>query len=149
MSQDEFDEFRPRTLATLAAELVRAHGSAPDAARRSAERSLESLIPGGRLPAPDQHLYSIRREREPVGGVWFGIRRDHSVTEAYIWDLWIEPEWRKHGIATAAMDQLEIIVKGLGIRRVALNVFAHNTDAARLYERLGYVPVSAQMTKRL
>ena len=149
MTQGEFDEYRPRTVASLAAELVKAHGSKLEEARRVAERSIESFIPRGRLPAPDQYLYTIVKERESVGVVCFGIRSDRSVPEAFVWDLWVEPEWRKRGIAAMAMAKLEALVKELGISCLALNVFAHNRTATHLYEQLGYVPVSTHMVKRL
>ncbi len=47
------------------------------------------------------------------------------------------------------MKKLESLIGALGINRIGLNVFEHNTGARALYERLGYLPLSTQMTKRL
>jgi len=129
MTQLEFDEYRLHALETLTAEFATAHGTESEEARREAELCFEFLIPEGRLPAPDQHPYTILRDEKPVGVVWFGIRRDRPTPEAYVLDLWVEPPWRRTGIATEAMRKVESLVEELGINRVGLNVFEHNTAA--------------------
>jgi ribosomal protein S18 acetylase RimI-like enzyme len=47
------------------------------------------------------------------------------------------------------MAALEQELREMEIRRVSLNVFAHNGRAGRLYSKMGYVHVSSRMSKAL
>lgn len=50
----------------------------------------------------------------------------------------VSPEMRGQGIGTKLFQHAETHSKSRGARRVELEVFASNTGAIRLYERLGY-----------
>jgi RimJ/RimL family protein N-acetyltransferase len=51
----------------------------------------------------------------------------------------VAPAARGRGYATVMLQRLlELAFGGPGLERVELGVFAHNTDAVRLYERLGF-----------
>ena len=149
MTQPEFDEYREHAVESLAFDLAEAHGTSPEEARQAAQRSFETLVPDGRLPAPDQHLYTILKNGSPVGTLWFCVRSDRQTKEAFVLALWIEPSRRREGIGAATMQMLESLVGDLGIDCIGLNVFEHNRSARALYEGLGYVPLSTQMGKRL
>jgi RimJ/RimL family protein N-acetyltransferase len=51
----------------------------------------------------------------------------------------VAPSARGRGYATAMMQKvLQLAFGEMGLERVELGVFAHNTGAVRLYERLGF-----------
>ena len=56
--------------------------------------------------------------------------------EAIVLNVYVEPEWRKRGIADALMRALLQELAARGIRRVVLHA---SDDGRRLYERLGFV----------
>lgn len=68
----------------------------------------------------------------PKVGKWKG----HG--HIYVDELWIEPGYRRQGIAKALMqkaDELKVEMNAVGIR---LYVNVHNPGAQRLYENCGY-----------
>jgi len=58
-------------------------------------------------------------------------------TEGYVMNVYVEPAWRKQGIASALMDAALEHARGLGLRRVRL----HSTAEGRgTYARAGFRP---------
>lgn len=49
------------------------------------------------------------------------------------------PQWRNQGIGTLLWNEAERIARRRGAAQVSLDVERANTEARRLYERLGYV----------
>lgn len=66
---------------------------------------------------------------------------------AYVSDLFVRPEARGRGVATALMAELERIAAGRKVARIMLSVVAGNTVAEGLYQRLGYAPYLIGMVK--
>src|SRR5262249_46718055 len=57
--------------------------------------------------------------------------------EGYVMNAWVDPAWRRRGIASALMQQALEKARELGIRRVRL----HATEDGRgAYARAGFVP---------
>ncbi|WP_051694211.1 GNAT family N-acetyltransferase [Desulfohalovibrio reitneri] len=48
------------------------------------------------------------------------------------------PEMRGHGVARALMRALEVLAREAGVRRLELKYMTPNTEAASLYESLGF-----------
>lgn len=61
----------------------------------------------------------------------------------YVRALAVDPEHRGQGIGTLLLDAAAAQGKGLGCRRIALDVAATNDGAKRLYERMGMVQQDA------
>lgn len=149
MTQAEYEAYYPNAVQNLANEAARAHRVSSDETINSARVCFETLMPEGNLNIPDQYLYNILVDERKIGVLWFGIRGDRAVPEAYVWDILIEPSSTGQGYGKQAMLALEEEVRALGISRISLNVFAHNTAARNLYERLGYSAISSRMLKCL
>lgn len=66
--------------------------------------------------------------------------KEHS---AYVDALFIEEEFRGKGLGKKAIDLFEKELVQKGIHEVELFVFAHNTIALKLYEKMGYTVVSS------
>ena len=59
--------------------------------------------------------------------------------EAIVLNVYVEPAWRRRGVAEALMRTLLNALAERGIRRVVLHAAR---DGRRLYERLGFVPTN-------
>jgi ribosomal protein S18 acetylase RimI-like enzyme len=67
-----------------------------------------------------------------------------SLERAYIYGFRIKPAYRGYGLGTKMMQVVEDDLRRRRFRRVCLNVSRENTHAQRLYEKLGYVVISAE-----
>jgi ribosomal protein S18 acetylase RimI-like enzyme len=117
------------------------------------ERSREdfdSLLPQG-LATPEHFLYEILADEggPAVGCVWVHIERKHGATSAYVYDLEVDPAFRRQGHAERALRALEAIAVAAGAGGIGLNVFADNVGAQALYRKLGYVATNFNMRKAL
>ena len=80
----------------------------------------------------------LPRPRPDAGGLELG-------PEAIVLNVYVEPEWRRHGVAAALMRALLDALAARDIRRVVL----HASDEGRpLYERLGFVATSEMRLRR-
>ena len=87
----------------------------------------------------------------PVACVWAGNAIDQITGDriAHIFLLYVAPEHRRRGIATALMSRVETWAKARGDRAIGLQVFQTNTNALNLYNQLGYQTQSLSMVKAL
>jgi len=72
-----------------------------------------------------------------------------SRTRAEISDLFIEPNLRRAGLGTALLEKAFDLFRRRGIGQVVISVAAANTEAIRLYEKLGLKTCIQQMYKML
>ena len=86
---------------------------------------------------------------QEIGMLWYGIREQAGVREAWIWDVNVAPPFRRQGYGRQAMAVLEQHVRERGLARISLHVFGHNAAARALYERMGYSPTNIVMSKTL
>ena len=57
----------------------------------------------------------------------------------FLEDLYVVPEYRRHGIATALMHHAEAFARETGAERLTLATAHNNTRAQSLYKRLNYL----------
>lgn len=93
---------------------------------------------------------------EIVGSVVFFARTDTNPIIArnwrrhgYIADLYVEPTWRRRGIAAALMAWAERDFARRGLRRVMLDVLANNASAIGLYRKRKFQTYEVTLTKPL
>jgi GNAT superfamily N-acetyltransferase len=65
--------------------------------------------------------------------------------EAIVLNVYVEPPWRRRGVAEALMRAALDTLADRGIRRIVLHASA---DARRLYERLGFEPTNEMRLSR-
>ena len=65
--------------------------------------------------------------------------------EAIVLNVYVEPNWRRRGVADALMRALLNALDARGIRRVVLHA---SKEGRRLYERLGFVPTNEMLLDR-
>ena len=77
----------------------------------------------------------VATEQENVVGV---ILSGHDGRRGYIYHTSVHPDYRKRGIATKLVNAAMEALKGCGINKVALVVFARNQGGNSFWERTGF-----------
>ena len=150
MREESFERFFELAVHSYAEDNVASgRWSAQDAvlqARAEATR----LLPQG-LATKDNDLYEIRSPAsgEIVGYLWGGSLNRGVRKVAFIFQLYVLPEFRRRGHARSALQAYEAIARRGGFDSVALNVFGSNTVAQELYRSLGFAVTSIGMQKDL
>jgi ribosomal protein S18 acetylase RimI-like enzyme len=150
MTQAEFADFLEHDIREYAAERTKAgYWSEAEALTRS-RKEHKALLPDG-LKSRYHHLYTIRdlETNEAVGVLWLKTDFDTSRASGFIFDIEIHEPYRHRGYARQAMQELENVARGMGLRQLGLHVFVHNQAARALYEQLGYQTASLNMLKDL
>lgn len=62
----------------------------------------------------------------------------HILDEGYITNVAVHPAYRRRGVATALLEQLEKYAEGHDMSRITLEVRASNDKAIALYKKMGY-----------
>ncbi|MGJ5673496.1 MAG: GNAT family N-acetyltransferase [Nostochopsis sp.] len=85
----------------------------------------------------------------PVACLWMGNAIDQLTGDrhAHIFLLYVVPEHRRRGIATALMRYAEDWAKKRGDQQIGLQVFQSNQAALNLYNHLGYETQSLWLKK--
>ncbi|ASU39798.1 hypothetical protein hmeg3_16925 [Herbaspirillum sp. meg3] len=112
--------------------------------------NLQVMLPQG--PAtPGQYLMLLQDEESgaSVGQIWFGEVTEDNETSAFLYDLMIDPAYRRRGFAAAALELLQEEVKLRGLGSLSLNVFAHNEAAQALYRKAGFIASEITMVRTL
>lgn len=86
-----------------------------------------------------------------IAGLWLGQATDQrsGVLHPYVLLLYVLPDHRRRGIATALLTVAEAWAQQQGHRQISLQVFSHNQVAQTLYKHLGYQPEAVLMKKDL
>ena len=87
----------------------------------------------------------------PVACLWLGnaVDQQQGDRHGYILVLYVLPEHRRRGIATALLKTAQAWAQARGDRQIGLQVFADNAAALALYRKLGYQPQAFWLTKPL
>lgn len=148
MTDTEFAAFRARAVHDYAIEKVAAGEWPQERAAALAEEQTDSLLPEGKSTAGMFIVMADAEEVGPVGYAWLALKGPEA-SSAWIYDIAIDEEHRGKGYGRALLNGLEQVAREHGLESIALNVFAGNDYARRLYERAGYKPTSIHMSKRL
>lgn len=137
MTQERFERFRQEGIEDYAHAIFGAGGFAGiEDARRASTQQHEELLPSG-LQSPGQLLWSAfdpAARADEVGILWIEERPDHG----FIYDIAVDPGHQRKGYGTQMLRAGAAVMRDGGRNALWLNVFGHNSDARRLYEREGY-----------
>ncbi|MGC8569351.1 MAG: GNAT family N-acetyltransferase [Nitrososphaeria archaeon] len=95
------------------------------------------------LKDDDAFLPAARVENE-LAGFAVAVVEDDVVD---LWDLVVKRKFRRMGIATALIGEVERFARDRGCYGIKLDVNLNNYEAIRLYERLGFRRISYIMQK--
>ncbi len=82
-----------------------------------------------------------------VAGLWMGTAIDQVSGDRYghIFLIYVMPNHRRQGLATALIKQAKQWVQHQGYDKLGLQVFEHNQAAQKLYHKLGFMVKSHLM----
>jgi GNAT superfamily N-acetyltransferase len=86
-----------------------------------------------------------------IACLWLGIAIDqvNGVRHPNIFLVYVDPAYRRQGIAKASIQHAETWAKNSGYTQMGLQVFTANRSAIELYQQLGYQPRSISMMREL
>jgi ribosomal protein S18 acetylase RimI-like enzyme len=150
MSTEAFGQYVEAATSGYAEEMVVSGRWPEEGALARASVDFWESLPRG-LDTPDHYLFEIRDPDSGVcvGFLCFAIRDKGGFRSAFVFDIEVRPEFRRQGYATAALGDLERLVRDLGLAGIALHVFRNNAAAQRLYRKLGYDVTGVNMLKQL
>ena len=149
MNQEEYANFRIRSIKDFAEEKVQAGTWAVEEAQERAEASYEKYLPEG-LNTPGNYIYNVVHEADgKVGYIWFNITENRRDKDAFLLDIVVEETHRGKGYGTETMEALEQEALSLGVNRIGLHVFGHNVRASSLYRKMGYEVTDLTMYKEI
>jgi len=86
------------------------------------------------------HIYIANINFEPVGYISVILPRFKKFRgNVYIPTVLVSSKCRGIGVGTCLLSQIEKLAKEKNKRRIELEVFSSNTEAIKLYEKLGFV----------
>lgn len=153
MTEVEFNNYLKSLIEEYSKDCVRSKGITLENARIQSELEIKVLLPKG-FRTPDIFVCFIKNiyTSQYLGQIWY----IHEPIKKYTFlaDIEIFTEFRNKGFGTHALKLLEEEVNNLGCKAILLHVFKHNTEARRLYEKLGYeviqkVDTGFNMAKKL
>ncbi|MGX1882075.1 GNAT family N-acetyltransferase [Streptomyces sp. NPDC055287] len=148
MSAGEFDTWLAHTKVGHVRSLT-ARGYSEEAARAKSDADHAAALSDG-IATPDTYLGALVRDGAVVGTLWLALRHPHpGQSGAYVFDVEVAGEYRGQGLGRALLLIAEREALAAGSDRIGLNVYADNTPALRLYEALGYAPLSYHLYKQL
>lgn len=150
MTELEYQMYAKKSIQEYAEEHVRGGRWSKEEALQKATEEVQAILPQG-LRTPGNYLSMIVEKQSGVrvGVLWFAIQERAGQQQAFVYDVVIFEEFRRHGYATQAFQVLEKWIRELGATSIALHVFGHNFEAREMYEKLGYVATNIQMVKKL
>jgi ribosomal protein S18 acetylase RimI-like enzyme len=146
MTEKGFEGFKTALIEDYAQDIALNYRLPLEKARASSARQIDSLLNAG-LSTPNHFLYAIVSDEQTIGALWIEV--DEQKKECFICEIQIHPEQRGKGWGKNTLQLLEERMRAQGIERIVLNVFAHNTLARELYEKMGYQVTNMTMQKWL
>ena len=148
MTRGEYETWRATSIASYAAEHVRAGNWSAEEAPEEARKAFEHYLPNG-LDTEGHYVCAIVADTigEKVGHLWYCVESTKAGPRLFIPDVGIDEPHRRKGHATAALKELEREAARLGTDSIRLHVFGSNTAARSLYAGLGYAETDVQMVK--
>jgi len=150
MTTGEYEDWRGRMVAAVAAEIVAWEGVSAEEADARSRVEHEVFAPAG-ADTPRQRFCVVEDAVTGwrLGDVWYGPVEPPGVKAMLVSALDIDEEHRGRGAGSAAIRLIEEEARAAGLDRVDLWTFSRNTDAIRFYERLGFRAGHVFYAKRL
>ena len=102
---------------------------------------------------PDGAFFVAEEEGRLVGFVLGQVQEEYALytTGRYgmLHELWVEPEWRRQGIARQLMQAALDLFRQVGVHQARLDSATANVDAQRLFAVCGFRPSMTEMLAEL
>ncbi len=150
MTEEQFQAYLERAVVRRAERSVSRGLWRESAALEAGREAIAEWLPQG-LHTPHHYFVHLVDERtgKRVGEAAYSVTEKGGKVQFWIDWLCVDPEQRRKGYATEALQLLGEKAAEAGADRVGLDVFADNPVAQALYARLGFVPLATAMVKLL
>ena len=148
MTDEEFARRRGPMVRDYARDLFEGGGLTVEQAAAEAERQTAEILPAG-AHSPGQLLRTAWVDGHEVGWIWVSTPGHAMPGMAWVDDIRVAEQHRRHGYAQGILEAIEAELVTLGVGRLGLNVFGGNDVARRLYERLGFRVIQQQRHRSL
>jgi len=150
MTHARYETWLETTIGEYAEEKLAA-GNYPDdgSALERSRAEFDALLPNGLQTAEHELRTMADDEGRDVGYVWFTIEDRPQGRVVFIYDIAVDPAFRRLGHAQAALALVEDYAREHGCMGVSLHVFGTNTGARALYLKAGYEETNVVMLKRV
>lgn len=150
MTEDEFRTFQARDIVNYASENVKAGYWTEHESLEKARKQYAKLLPNG-VHTEGHHLFTIVESatETKIGVLWLHVRNEDGRSSGFIYNIELDESQRGKGYGKQALLTLEHKARELGLTALGLHVFAHNTTAMYLYQKVGYETKSMNMIKEL
>lgn len=142
-AQADFDEYMDYAIDEYAESHIKTGAWTKEEAKTKSKKQYDYLLKDG-LKSEGHVFWKASLDEKKVGLFWFH-RNPKSPESIFVYDTRIDKEYQNQGIATFSFKIIRDKLKALGVSKIRLHVFAHNTGAIRLYERLGFEYASYNM----
>lgn len=150
MRSNEFPAYCDYFVADYSKEIALNYGHSLAVAIDLAKQSVADSFPNG-IDSNKHELLCIEitseTELKVIGYLWHSVVIDESST--FIYDFYIDDKYRGNGYGKKALQQLELLLAGIGIKQIKLRVAYHNQRALRLYQAVGFTISGYNMSKTI
>ena len=87
----------------------------------------------------DSSVLLARVGLAPAGSAVYSVFRTTNPGDCGLYGMWVDPRFRRAGVARALIAAVTELARAAGRRRVVLDVVDDNDSARTLYERAGFV----------
>jgi ribosomal protein S18 acetylase RimI-like enzyme len=100
---------------------------------------------------PQSIMLPTRARVKKIACLWIGTAIDQvtGIRHPNIFLIYVDPSYRRQGIAKALMEYAQTWAKERGYNQIGLQVFTDNQPAIDLYQQLGYQPRAISMMREL
>lgn len=146
MEPGEFPAYRQIVIAEYAKDIAESRRCPPEEALTRSEASIGAALPQW-AETPSLRLKCIAADSDghTIGYLWISI----SETVAWVYDIYLQPEWRGKGYGKASLEAIQRELTQDGVTEIGLRVAANNPRAKALYKSLGFEVTGFNMSKRL
>jgi ribosomal protein S18 acetylase RimI-like enzyme len=104
--------------------------------------------------SPKTGIFVAEHHRNYAGLVWVSAKAggelwDFENAPAWIYDVRVQPEFRRQGLGRKLLSQAENWAQKEGFSKIGLHVFGHNTIAINLYTSSGYTMKNCYFQKEV
>ncbi len=150
MEQKDFEIFMEKAIGIYAQDNIKSGTWQPEEANEKSREEFLRLLPDG-LKTKDQFLFTILEEKNriKIGVIWVQVKMASPHRRAFICDFIIDPQYRGQGYGKSSLQALDDKLAQMKVESVSLHVFAHNSTAVDLYEKMGFSPTNLYMSKKI
>ena len=150
MNEDQYRGFIDYFISDYAIEIMQNYNKNKENALRIAMHEISIDLPEG-IHTKSNVLLCIDREEkdssELIGYLWY--KENIGESSIFIYDFYIQPEYRNKGYGKRSMIMLEDNLKNSQIKQIKLRVAYSNEKALALYKELGFNITGINMAKNI